>query len=68
MKIELTYEQEDKVIVKSLKRYIKCVIDPEYDPYETQENKDRSLTSLLETLSLFTTPYEYETFVRKNNL
>jgi hypothetical protein len=56
MKIELTYEQEDRVIVKSLKMRI------------LEGTGDYCLTSMLEVLSYYTTPYEYETFVRKNNL
>jgi hypothetical protein len=56
MKIELTYEQEYKVVAKSLKSVI------------LESTGDYCLTAMLEVLSHFTTPYEYETFVRKNNL
>ena len=56
MKIELTYEQEDQVIIKSLKRDIRLA------------NEHDVLGILLRALEYYLAPSEFDTFVRKNNL
>ena len=68
MKIELTYEQEDQVIIKSLKRHIKYTLKVDDDPHETPLNKLTTLTALLRALEYYLAPSEFDTFVRKNNL
>jgi hypothetical protein len=68
MKIKLTGDQQDFVIVTDLKRVINYVLDPTQDVYETQANKEKLLANLLGTLRYYSKPSEYETFVRKNGL
>ena len=68
MKIELTYPQEEAVVVKSLKASIKFILAPKSDPNETRENKNMNVAAMLRTLEYYTTPTEYKTFVRKNDL
>ena len=60
MKIELTYEQEDQVIIKSLKRHIKYNLKVDDDPHETPLNKLTTLRALLRALEYYLAP--------KNNL
>ena len=68
MKIKLTEEQKDSVIVESLKRDLIYILDPSQDWEEGQEHKDDLLVSLLRVLRYYTSPSEYETFLRKNGL
>ena len=68
MKIKLTDEQKDSVIVVSLYSDLIYILDPSQDWEEGQEHKDDLLVSLLRVLRYYTSPSEYETFLRKNGL
>jgi hypothetical protein len=68
VKIKLTYDQQDSVVVASLKWDILHVSDPKNDLNETKDNRGDMLCSLIKTLRYYSKPSEYETFVRKNGL
>jgi adenosyl cobinamide kinase/adenosyl cobinamide phosphate guanylyltransferase len=68
VKIKITEEQQDSVVVADLKKFIKDILDSTKDLYETQANRDETLRNLLAVLSYYSKPSEYETFVRKNSL
>jgi hypothetical protein len=68
VKIKLTGDQLDLVIVTDLKRVIGYLLDPREDTHGLQADKDENLRNMLGALSYYSKPSEYETFVRKNGL
>jgi len=60
--IYITCEQEEKVVVDSLKMQIRYMIQND-DPHETVDNKSLDLASFLRVLKYYSTLSEYNDYL-----
>ena len=65
MKIEICDEQVDRIVADFLKLHIGYYEQPNFDTYETNDNKAHLLSALYRTLEYCTTQGEYKGFVEE---
>ena len=65
MKIELTPEQIDKVVIKEIQNNLKYLLDPTQDVHETAGNKIDNVYSHLRVLKYFMAPSDFEKYKEK---
>ena len=59
----LYYEYRSKVVREAMKEIIEDNMNPEYDVYETPDNKALESAAAYRVLKYFSTPTEYKTYV-----
>jgi hypothetical protein len=68
MKIELTFEQANKVIIKELQKSAKYLLDPNNDVYETAANRSIDIRAHMRVLEYYMIPSEYKKYKSKVGL
>jgi hypothetical protein len=63
MRVKLDDDQMDEVVKFKLVRYLRHLLDPEDDIYETFDNRAADISAFCGTLRYFTTEDEYNEII-----